>query len=173
MTDTTTRQDFGTCEELLSEVYPDLLRTALRKTGNEYDAQDLVQMAATRAFGSFARFQQGTNFRAWMFTIMSNLHLNNIRDAKKRLTTTFMGEDDDYYAVDHDADPQNIVDSIMDDRLVAALSTLSDEQRNLFIAVTVNEMTYKEASAHFGIAIGTVMSRLHRTKAKLATALAA
>lgn len=172
MTTTPTRQDYGTCEELLATVYNDLMRAARRKTRNEQDAEDLLQNTATRIFSSFTRFEQGTNFRAWSYTVLSNMWLSMCRTNKRHAKNVPM--DDHEYAIEAPhADPQDNLGFLIDDRLIAALADLPDEQRDLIIAITVHDMTYKDAAEHFGIPMGTVMSRLSRTKTRLAAALAA
>jgi len=64
-------------QELLNPELGALFRTALRMTRNREDAEDLVQETVTKAFAAFDRFEKGTNFRAWIFRILTNTFINN------------------------------------------------------------------------------------------------
>lgn len=172
MTDTTERLNTGTFEEMMRDIQPELLRAARRKTRNDQDAEDLFQNTLMRGFQAFDQYEQGTNFRAWMFTILANTWINMLRYSERRPKTVGITAAIEATYMQDECDPQDFIDGLADDNMIDAVRSLPEAQRDLFIYVAVNGRSYNEAAAHFGIPVGTVMSRLSRARTKLAAALA-
>lgn len=153
-------------ERLLSEQQDRLYGTALYLTRNAADAEDLVQDTCLRAFASFGRFSPGTDFRAWILTILRNTGLNH----RKRARAT--GKRIDLAAIDFRLeDPTTRVTpgraSYNRYEIHSALSRLSVDHRKAVILAYVEGMTYAEISQALDCPIGTVMSRIYRARGRL------
>ena len=141
---------------------PRLRRYARALTGNADQADDLVQDCLERALGRLHLWRSGTNLRAWLFTIMHNLHVNNMRRRAIR--------PDGEPLPDWDAGGRvrPVQDDVVELRsVVGALRQLPDEQREVLLLVALEELSYREAADALGIPIGTVMSRLARGRERL------
>ena len=151
-----------------------LYSAALRLTRNEADAQDLVQDTYLRAFRAAAQFKEGTNLRAWMFTILHNTFLNQRRD-RGRLPV-----DVDSEAVERAADavesggtPEDVLlREVMDVDLKAALDSLPEAFREAVWLRDVEQFAYDEIARITDVPIGTVMSRISRGRRLLYNRLA-
>lgn len=152
---------------------------ALRLTGNRQDAQDLVQETMLHAYAGFRRFHEGTNLRAWLFRIMHNTCINQHRKKQCRPTEVSIEHIIDWplsTPVLH-ASPGlrsaevAVLESLPDDEIKDALMTLQDEQRITIYYADVEGFSYKEIANIMGTSVGTVMSRLHRGRQRLRTAL--
>jgi RNA polymerase sigma factor (sigma-70 family) len=144
---------------LLAEI-PRLRRYARAMLGNRAAADDLVQDTLERAWSRVAQWRQGSDLRAWLFSIMHNLRVDQLR--RPNLPTHSIDEDD--FEV-----PTRAMQS---DRLElgdldSALARLPEEQRAVLLLVAIEEMRYDEVAATLGIPIGTVMSRLSRGRERL------
>ena len=158
-----------------------LFRTALRMTGNQLDAEDLVQETYLRAFRSLDRFEPGTNLRAWLFKILTNAFINDYRKRTRRPRSASLDGVEDYYLYAHVIDSgiqpsasrpeEEVLASLTDDRIIAALAALPDDFRQVVLLADVEGFTYREIAEIVGIPIGTVMSRLHRARRRLRAAL--
>lgn len=141
---------------------PRLRRYARALTGNADQADDLVQDCLERALGRLHLWRSGTNLRAWLFTIMHNLHVNNMRRRAIR--------PDGESLPDWDAGGRvrPVQDDVVELRsVVGALRQLPDEQREVLLLVALEELSYREVADALGIPIGTVMSRLARGRQRL------
>jgi RNA polymerase sigma-70 factor (ECF subfamily) len=152
-----------------------LYRTALRMTGQAASAEDLVQEAFLRAFRNFRRFDRGTNFRSWIFTILTNAFINDYRRKAHGPAVTDFAELEPA-AIDAPerlsaADVEALGERLGDEAR-RALEKMPPEFRLVFLLSTFEEMSYKEIAAVAGIPIGTVMSRLFRARAILRGELA-
>lgn len=129
-------------------------------------ADDLVQDVLERALSRIHLFKPGTNLRAWLFTIMHNLHVNQaIRAAKGPKT----GSDDDVAESYQTAvAPAQTAGLLLRD-MERALAKLSDEQRAVVLLVGVEGLTYAETASVLEVPVGTVMSRLARGRQRLRT----
>jgi RNA polymerase sigma-70 factor (ECF subfamily) len=147
---------------MIVEQIPHLRRYALALLGDAERADDLVQDCLERAWSRFHLFREDGNLRAWLFTIMHNLNANNARRASRRPRTV---------PYDHDRHAVPIAGSQEDRVAVAALSRALDEipveQREVVLLVGLEQMTYEEVARVLDIPVGTVMSRLHRGRARL------
>jgi RNA polymerase sigma-70 factor, ECF subfamily len=145
---------------MLAEQIPRLRRYARALTRNVQTADDLVQDCLERAWRKAHHWEAGTDLRAWLFTVMHNVHLNHVR---RKQPETEPLEHTDY------ADPKvSGADAGLALRdLEQGLARLSPEQREVLLLVCLEEMTYEQVAAVTGVPIGTVMSRLHRARERM------
>lgn len=149
-------------EELIAEQIPKLRRYARALLSDPVRADDLVQEALERALSRSHLWQPGTDIRAWMFTILHNVHVNNQRQRRYR---------DDYQELTDDrpelATPATQERSLEIRDLARGLELLPNAQRQVVLLVGLEGMNYKQVAAVLDIPIGTVMSRLHRGREAL------
>lgn len=131
------------------------------------DADDLVQDALTRALSRSDRFQPGTNLRAWLFTILHNLHANHVRRKVTAPAVTPVGD-----AALHVATPAGQDDHMELRDMARGLALLPPEQRQVLLLVALEGLRYEEVATVLGIPVGTVMSRLSRAREALRQHLA-
>ena len=144
---------------ILTEL-PRLRRYARALVGDRAAADDLVQDTLERAWSRFAQWRPGSDLRAWLFSIMHNLRVDQLR----RPGLNALPMDDEELMVPTRAtqsDHLEVVD------LEAALARLPEEQRAVLLLVGLEDMSYEEVAAALGIPIGTVMSRLARGRERL------
>ena len=160
---------------LADQVY----RVARRFVSTREEAEDLVQDTYARAFRSWQSYTPGTNLRAWLLRILTNLNVDRGRRLQRRPDETPL-EEHDYYLANRVAetggeqvlDQDSIVERLSQDSIVTALSSLPDDFREVVVLVDIGDFSYADAAQILDVPIGTVMSRLHRgrrlLKAKLA-----
>jgi RNA polymerase sigma-70 factor (ECF subfamily) len=151
-------EDFA---EQLREQIPRLRRYARALTGKAVRADDLVQDCLERALSRSDQWRPGSDLRAWLFTIMHNLHVNTIRRDRNGPQFTQLADDDNHvatYSVDGQLQLRD---------LERAMQGLAEEQRTVLLLVAVEELSYEQVSAVLDIPVGTVMSRLHRARERL------
>ena len=145
--------------ERLVELIPRLRRYARALVGDRAAADDLVQDTLERAWAKLHLYRRGTDLRAWLFTVMHNVHVNKVRAT--RATDTL---EDEMPELAQRA-PQG--DALLMRDLDRAIGRLPGEQRSVLLLVTLEDMSYDEVARTLGIPIGTVMSRLSRAREKL------
>ena len=145
--------------ERLVELIPRLRRYARALVGDRATADDLVQDTLERAWAKLHLYRRGTDLRAWLFTVMHNVHVNKVRAT--RATETLEDEMPEL------AQRAAQGDALMVRDLDRAIARLPDEQRSVLLLVTLEDMSYDEVARTLGIPIGTVMSRLSRARDKL------
>lgn len=148
--------------ELMVAQIPALRRYARALTGDTWLADDLVQDTLERACSKWRLWLAGSNLRAWLFRVMHNLFVNQLRQSPARANLTRVDLDDlacDLHAVS--ADPGLALD------LQRCLLRLPPEQREVLLLVSLEDMSYAEVARVTGVALGTVMSRLSRARARL------
>ena len=143
----------------LVELIPRLRRYARALVGDRATADDLVQDTLERAWAKLHLYRRGTDLRAWLFTVMHNVHVNRVRAA--RITDPL---EDEMPELAQRA-PQG--DALLVRDLDRAITRLPAEQRAVLLLVTLEEMSYEQVAGALGIPIGTVMSRLSRARDKL------
>jgi RNA polymerase sigma-70 factor, ECF subfamily len=159
--------------ELADQVY----RVARRLVSTREEAEDLVQETYARAFRSWRSFQPGTNLRAWLFRILTNLNIDRGR-REQRTPTLEPIEEGDYYLYNRLEDagaPQaeeQIVERLSQDGVVEALAAVPHDFRDVLVLVDIGDFSYKDAAQILDIPVGTVMSRLHRGRRVLKHELA-
>lgn len=146
---------------LLAEL-PRLRRYARALVGERAAADDLVQDTLERAWARAAQWRPDGELRAWLFGIMHNLRMDQLR--RPGLSTRSLEDGDlDLPTRPTQADALEVGD------LDAALARLPEEQRAVLLLVALEEMRYDEVAATLGIPLGTVMSRLSRGRERLRT----
>lgn len=156
-----------------------LYGAALRMSRNPSDAEDLVQETYIRAFRSWRQFEPGTNLKAWLFRILTNLFISSYRK-RRREPVTVPVEDPEQFDLyqtltsrdSSAASAESIVLSqLVDEDIKQALSALPEAFRMPVLLADVEGFSYKQIAEMLGIPIGTVMSRLHRGRKVLQKAL--
>jgi len=152
-------------EELAMPLFDSLYNFARWMVQNSNDAEDLVQETYLKALRSFASFQPGTNFRAWMFQILRNSFLSSRSKLERRITVALDPEEDGHeLAVDTET-PETILMNRFSSQLVqSAIDGLPVHYRETLLLCEVEEMSYQEIAEMQSIPIGTVMSRLARAR---------
>ncbi len=134
-------------------------------------ADDVVQEAFLRAWQSLASFDLARPFGPWIARISANLAINHVRSPQAREQELPEGHDET--PASSGADPlRSVLEGEAQRVLEEALLALPDEQRAVFVLRTAEELSYREIAEALGLQVGTVMSRLHRAREKLAAALA-
>jgi len=152
--------DNNKIESVLVGQIPYLRRYARALTRNAADADDLVQTALMRGIVNMDRFEQGTNLRAWLLTIMHNVFIDGVRKAKRARDADESAESmmSGLYT------RPNQVESLQLGDLQQAMERLPEEQRTTLILVALEDMSYEEAAKVTGVPVGTVRSRLSRAR---------
>jgi RNA polymerase sigma-70 factor (ECF subfamily) len=142
-----------------------LYGTAYRMTRNVHDAEDLVQETLLRAFRGFSSYQAGTNVRAWLYTILFRTRTDSFRRAGRSPKTVELVGEGPAVAPAQDAFASG------GEEVARALAALPETFRAAVVLRDVEDFSYEEIAAILMIPIGTVMSRIHRGRALLRTAL--
>ena len=165
-------------EEEALELSEQVFRVARRLAGSREEAEDLVQDTYARAFRSWQQYQPGTNLRAWLLRILTNLNIDRGR-RQQRSPDTQPLEEGDYFLYnkleasgDGVSDEDRVVERLSQNDVVAALSEVPHDFRDVVVLVDVGDFTYADAAQILDIPIGTVMSRLHRGRRILKQAMA-
>ncbi len=164
-------------EEEVLELSDQVYRVARRLVASREEAEDLVQETYARAFRSWRSYTPGTNLRAWLFRILTNLNIDRGR-REQRAPTTQPLEEGDYFlynrleAESGAEDEERIVERLSQDGIVEALSAVPHDFRDVIVLVDIGDFTYQDAAQILDIPIGTVMSRLHRGRRILKQQLA-
>ena len=151
----------------LTAVIPRLRRYALVLTGNPTRSDDLVQDTLARAWDKRNYWRRGTDLRAWLFTIMHNVFVNQLSGARRDAANVSLdaeGENGTALEVPSDDDPTRRIEV---QEVMEWVRRLPAEQREVLMLVAVEGMRYEEVAATLGIPVGTVMSRLSRARDKL------
>lgn len=155
-------------EELAYPLLDSAYRTALRMTGQPASAEDLVQEAFLRAFRAFNQFERGTNFKAWLFRILTNVFLNDYRRKGREPQATDFAEvepaDPSTESGEFRTEEVEAIRSHLGDEAVRAIDRLPSDFRIPFLLSTFEGFSYKEIASILGIPMGTVMSRLFRAR---------
>lgn len=144
-------------EPLLIDLLPKLRRFACGLTGSTADGDDLCQMTVERALARRNQWQEGTRLDSWMYKIMRNLFIDEIRASRRRSETFVV--DDAGLSVGSSGGQEASVELAMIDR---AMMRLPEEQREAVLLVMVEGCSYKEAAEVVGCPVGTLNSRLVR-----------
>jgi len=153
-------------EDFDREAWPhfrEICRSARGLARSRGEAEDLAQEVFLQAWKSFARFERGTNCRAWLYRILWNVHHQKLR---KKVPVPLGAEGEARLAETLAAEPPTPTE-IKDGEVAAALDAVSPEHRQILLLSDVEEFTYKEIAGILRVPIGTVMSRLSRARAAL------
>lgn len=159
--------------ELADQVY----RVARRLAPSREEAEDLVQETYARAFRNWRSFQPGTNLRAWLFRILTNLNIDRGR-RDQRAPATEPIEEGDYFLYNRleesgaAGDDEKVAERLSQDSVVEALAAVPHDFRDVIVLVDIGDFSYRDAAQILDIPVGTVMSRLHRGRRLLKQELA-
>jgi len=150
-----------------------LYRGALRMTGNPQEAEDLVQETFLRAYRFRHQFQPGTNFKAWLFKIQTNLFRSRYR--KQWNSPQSLDDTEEFYLYQHlgpdnpsGEDPvADVLDKLGVEEVRKAIEDLPPAYRAAVLLTDVEGFSYKETAGILEVPVGTVMSRLHRGRQRL------
>ena len=146
---------------------------AYKITGNQLDADDLLQETFLRAFRFFDKFEKGTNCKAWLFRIMKNLFINKYRKNQKEPGKVDYGEIENFFdnirsdKIDSTDLQEKVFSNLMDDEMTNALNSLQDDFKTVVILCDLEGLSYEEIADFVQCPIGTVRSRLHRGRKML------
>ena len=144
-------------EENLLEHMDSLYNFAYRLTRNREQAQDLVQEAALRGLKSYHKFTEGTNFKAWIFTILRNVFINEYRQKNREPLQVNYEEAENFISL---PEFTGFEEELFSETLQQSLNQLSEELRTTLLLFYVEELSYKEIAKVMKCPIGTIMSRL-------------
>lgn len=172
----TRRQQF---EELLQPILRPLYHTALSYLRDPQDAEDVVQDSIVRAYRAFDEFEPGTNFKAWVFRILTNLCINHHR--RRENGPGHVAYEDAEREAEATASARQsatvlpvaaLLEQVLDEEVERAVAGLPPEFRTVVILSDVQDFSYQEIASVLGVPIGTVRSRLFRGRRLLREQLA-
>jgi RNA polymerase sigma-70 factor, ECF subfamily len=147
-----------------------LYRVALRLTGNSAEADDLVQETMLKAYRSWHQFQQGTNAKGWLLTILRHAFINEYRRRTRHPETVDVDAIEPFSVFEdvQDDDPQgSFFDRIVDDEVLKAIDQLPEQFREAVVLSDVEGLSYEEIARILEVPVGTVKSRLFRARRQL------
>jgi RNA polymerase sigma-70 factor (ECF subfamily) len=154
-------------EEEALELSDQVYRVARRLVGSREEAEDLMQDTYARAFRSWRQYTPGTNLRAWLLRILTNLNIDRGRRSQRAPDMQPL-EEGDYFlynkleATGGTTDEDRVVERLSQDDVVEALAEVPHDFRDVLVLVDIGDFSYADAAQILDIPIGTVMSRLHR-----------
>jgi RNA polymerase sigma-70 factor (ECF subfamily) len=158
-------------EEEALDLSDQVYRVARHLVGSREAADDLVQETYVRAFRSWQQYTPGTNLRAWLLRILTNLNIDRGRRQQRTPQTTSLDEKGDYYLYDKleereggPLDEERVIERLSQDSIVDALAHVPHDFRDVLVLVDIGEFSYADTAQILDIPIGTVMSRLHRAR---------
>ncbi len=170
------RQEF---ERLIKEHERSIYAAAMRLTGCPQDAEDLTQEAVVSAYLGFDNFELGTNFRAWMFRILRNTHINRYRKKQRSVATVEWEELGDESRAPGGLEASSLAGleadllrQVPDEGIVPALDALPEEFRVAVVLSDIHQYSYDEIAEELDIPLGTVRSRIFRGRQRLRETLA-
>jgi len=141
-----------------------LYQRALFLTQDRNAAEDLAQATVERALVSRARFQSGTNLRAWLLLMMRNLFIDGRRRAVFQVTANVVDEESAAPAPDAELSP---VDLLSSDDVAEAAALLCHEQREIFTLAYIERLSYREIAGRLGISPNATGGRLFRVRTRM------
>ena len=156
-----------------------LYNTAYRMTRNAQDAEDLVQETYLKAYRYYDKFEEGTNFKAWLFKILKNTFINNYRKKQKAPLQSDFAEIEDAFESRLSSDvtgqmkspEEEILENVLDEDVQRALDDLPPDYRMAVLLADLEGFSYKEIADILELPLGTVMSRLYRGRKLLESAM--
>jgi RNA polymerase sigma-70 factor (ECF subfamily) len=155
-------------------------QVARHLAGSKEEAEELMQETYTRAFRSWRSYAPGTNMRAWLLRILTNLNIDRGRREQRQPPARSLDEGD-YSLYDRleevagpssSEDEERLLHRLSQSDIVDALAVLPHDFRDVLVLVDLGEFSYQETAQILSIPIGTVMSRLHRARRLLRQSLA-
>lgn len=159
-------------ERQAERAFSSVFGTALRLTRNREEAEDLAQEAVIRAYEAYDRFD-GTNFKAWILRIVTNLYINKYRARQRGPQLGSLEEESvlEPMSLESEIPDRQLFDGLVGAEVEAALKRLPDEFRIAVILSDIEEMSYQEIADATEVPIGTVRSRIARGRAMLRRSL--
>ncbi len=156
-----------------------LYNTGYRMTRNAEDAEDLVQETYLKAYRYYDKFEEGTNFKAWLFKILKNTFINNYRKKQRTPPQSDFAEIEDSFETQLSEEvtrqmknpEEELLENVLDEDVQQALDTLSPDYRMAVILADLEGFSYKEIAEILELPVGTVMSRLYRGRKLLEAAM--
>lgn len=148
----------GLAEEVHRHVQG-LRRYAMVLTRDPHDAEDLVQDTLTRAIAAADSWKPGSDLRVWLFRILHNAHISNLRKARVRREARM--------ELPEPVAEENQAKRIELQQVLEALERIPEPQRRPIVLVALEEMSYADAAKALGVPLGTFMSRLGRGRQAL------
>src|SRR5437588_10847869 len=172
-------RDRARFEEEALQLSDQVYRVARRLVGSREEAEDLVQDTYARALRSWQQYQPGTNLRAWLLRILTNLNIDRGRRVQRTPDLQPL-EEGDYFLYnrlestlgDENPDEDRVIERLSQNSVVEALADVPHDFRDVLVLVDIGEFSYAEAAQILDIPVGTVMSRLHRGRRILKQQLA-
>jgi RNA polymerase sigma-70 factor (ECF subfamily) len=168
-------------ETLLAPIIEAAYGTAYRMARNRDDAEDLLQEAIVQAFRAYNTFVSGTNFKAWFFKILLNCYRGRCRKRKREPVIAPLTDVAELYLYAQtaradlhqmDNNPSALViNKMSEEHIEMMIEALPEEYRAVAVLYFMEEISYQEIADILGCPIGTVRSRLHRSRKLLQKAL--
>src|SRR3954469_9107342 len=165
-------------EEEALQLSDQVFRVARRMVSSREEAEDLVQDTYARAFRSWQQYTPGTNLRAWLLRILTNLNIDRGRRVQRTPDQQPL-EEGDYFLYNKleetsggASDEDRVVQRLSQNDVVDALSEVPHDFRDVVVLVDIGDFTYADAAQILDIPVGTVMARLHRGRRILKKAMA-
>ena len=154
-------------------------RVARRLVQSREEAEDLMQETYARAFRSWRSYESGTNMRAWLLRILTNLNIDRGRRTQRSPDLQPL-EEGDYFlynrleqtSPDTNLEEERVVERLSQDDVVSALSAVPHNFRDAIVLVDIGDFSYADAAQILDVPVGTIMSRLHRGRRILKRELA-
>lgn len=158
-------------EQMAMPLFDQLYNFAHWLTGNSTDAEDLVQETYAKALKGVRSFAEGTNFRAWMYSILRNTFLTSRAGLAARNTFSLEDDETEVQATDAQTPETLLLQRESEQTVMDALAAMPVLHREMILLCDVEELSYKEIAEILSIPPGTVMSRLARARARLRKAI--
>lgn len=150
-----------------TEYYDELISYATKRTKDREDAKDLVHDTYVKAYKKADQYEEGTNLRSWLYTVMKNTHINQLRRMDKE---NLRSDPDNSRAIEEGWWAKSEVSEYkkgIPKKIQDAFSEIAPKFRRVAILVGLHDFEYKEVAYILGVPVGTVMSRLYRARNKL------
>ncbi|MDK3162257.1 sigma-70 family RNA polymerase sigma factor [Kamptonema cortianum] len=163
-------------DKYMSDSYRQAFHMAYRLTSNRAEAEDLVQEAYVRAFRFFHRYDDSLPFVSWLYRIMTNIHIDNVRK-RSRLKTLSIDQANQESGREWDLPDERcssdhlLMDKTLEEPFQLALRSMNPEFRMAVVLADLEGMSYEEIAEIMQTSVGTVRSRIHRGRGQIRTYL--